>query len=194
MQIQINSVFGGLLFEGDFTNLAEAVESHANLSGADLYGADLSDAKLYGANLYGANLSCADLSHANLSNVNLSGANLSGANLSDANLSGANLSYANLFYAKLSGANLYGADLYGKKIHSMRIFSGLYKYTVHAVLFIDGSRWVRMGCLFKSLEEWEKIGIRDSNPSEFPNDGSEKCEERVAVFEFATAAALSMKD
>ena len=164
MQIQINSVFGGLLFEGDFTNLAEAVESHANLSGADLYGADLSDAKLYGANLYGANLSCADLSHANLSNVNL------------------------------SGANLYGADLYGKKIHSMRIFSGLYKYTVHAVLFIDGSRWVRMGCLFKSLEEWEKIGIRDSNPSEFPNDGFEKCEERVAVFEFATAAALSMKD
>ena len=118
---------------------------------------------------------------------------LSGANLTHANLSGANLSGANLYGANLSCANLYGAYLYGKKIHSMRIFSELYKYTVHAVLFADGSRWVRMGCLFKSFEEWEKIGIRESNLLEFPNDGSERCEERVAAFEFAKAVALRMK-
>jgi hypothetical protein len=50
-----------------------------------------------------------------------------------------------------------------------------------------------MGCLFKSLEDWEKIGIRKSNLAEFPDDGSDKCEERVAAFEFAKAAALRMK-
>jgi hypothetical protein len=50
-----------------------------------------------------------------------------------------------------------------------------------------------MGCLFKSLEEWEKSGIRNSNLSEFPNDGSDKCEERAAAFEFAKAAVLRMK-
>jgi hypothetical protein len=93
----------------------------------------------------------------------------------------------------LNGASLVGASLVGKKIKSMRIFSGLYRYTVHAVLFQDGSRWVRMGCLWKSLEDWEIIGIRKSNESEFPDDGSESCEERVAAFEFAKAAALRMK-
>jgi hypothetical protein len=50
-----------------------------------------------------------------------------------------------------------------------------------------------MECLWKSLEDWEKIGIRKSNESEFPDDGSESCEERVAAFEFAKAAALRMK-
>ena len=75
----------------------------------------------------------------------------------------------------------------------MRAFSGLYTYVVYAVLFEDGERWVRMGCLWHSLEEWEKIGIRESNLSEFPNDGSDSCEERVAAFEFAKAAALRMK-
>jgi hypothetical protein len=70
---------------------------------------------------------------------------------------------------------------------------GLYPYTVMAFLFDDGSRWVKMGCLFNSLEEWEQIGIRKSNLSEFPDDGSERSEERVAAFEFAKAAALRMK-
>jgi hypothetical protein len=64
---------------------------------------------------------------------------------------------------------------------------------VWAILFDDKSRWVRMGCLFHSLDEWEKIGIRKSNLTEFPDDGSVKCEERVAAFEFAKAAALRMK-
>jgi hypothetical protein len=50
-----------------------------------------------------------------------------------------------------------------------------------------------MGCLWKSLEDWETVGIRKSNESEFPDDGSDKCEERVAAFEFAKAAALRMK-
>jgi len=49
-----------------------------------------------------------------------------------------------------------------------------------------------MGCLFHSLENWERIGIRQSNVSEFPDDGSAKSEERVIAFEFAKAAALRM--
>ncbi len=103
MKIEINSwLTGSILFEGDFSCLADAVrealKSRANLSWADLSGADLS-----GANLSGANLSWADLSGANLSWADLSGANLSGANLSGANLSWADLSGANLSaYAQVS--------------------------------------------------------------------------------------------
>ena len=123
--------------------------------------------------------------------ANLSGANLSGADLSGADLSGAYLSGAYLSGANLSGADLSGADLSGAKIQSLRVFTGLYPYQVWAVLFEDGSRWVRMGCLFKSLDDWE-IGIRKSNTSEFPDDGSEQCEERVRAFEFAKDAALRL--
>jgi exo-beta-1,3-glucanase (GH17 family) len=50
-----------------------------------------------------------------------------------------------------------------------------------------------MGCLWKSLDEWKKVGIRKSNLSQYPDDGSYKSEERVAAFEFAQAAALRMK-
>ena len=110
-----------------------------------------------------------------------------------ANLSGANLSGADLYGADLSGADLSCANLSGKKIHALRVFTGLYDYEVWSVIFEDGSRWVRMGCLFYSLEKWEKIGIRKSNLSEFPDDGSDKCEDRVTAFEFAKAAVLRMK-
>ena len=85
-----------------------------------------------------------------------------------------------------------GCEFGGKKFITGRNYNNLYEYVVGAFLFADGSRWVRMGCLFKSLEEWEKIGIRNSNMLEFPNDGSDKCEERVAAFEFAKASALRM--
>ena len=85
------------------------------------------------------------------------------------------------------------AVLSDKTVHSMRVFTGLYSYQVWAVVFQDGERWVRMGCLWQSVEEWERVGIRKSNVSEFPDDGSERCEERVAAFEFAKAAALRMK-
>ena len=50
-----------------------------------------------------------------------------------------------------------------------------------------------MGCLFYSLDEWEKIGIRKSNVLQFPDDNSERSEERAAAFEFAKAAVLRMK-
>ena len=106
----------------------------------------------------------------------------------------ANLNYARLDGASLNYARLKGALIDGKPIVTLRVFSGLYRFTVQAVLFQDGSRWVRMGCLWKSLDEWEAIGIRKSNPSGFPDDGSDRCEERVAAFEFAKAAALRLKE
>ena len=188
MKMKIYSVFGKLLFEGDFADIKEcflaALKSRADLRDADLSDADLRGADLSGSNLSGANLSDADLSGANLRGANLSGANLSGASLSDADLSGAHL----------NGANLRGAHLNGElKAKKMRVFNGLYKYQVWAVLAQDGTRYVRMGCLFYSLGDWDDIGIRKSNESEFPDDGSEKCEERVAAFEFAKAAAMRLK-
>ena len=110
-----------------------------------------------------------------------------------ADLRRADLRDADLRGADLTGAVLRGAVLRGAKISALRVFTGLYAYQVWAVLFANGSRGVRMGCLFKSLDDWDKIGIRKSNLSDFPDDGSDKCEERVAAFEFAKAAALRLK-
>ena len=141
-----------------------------------------------------ANLNYANLNYANLDGASLNYARLDGANLDGANLYGASLNYARLKGASLDGASLDGALIDGKPIVTLRVFSGLYRFTVQAVLFQDGSRWVRMGCLWKSLDEWESIGIRKSNLSEFPDDGSDRCEERVAAFEFAKAAALRLKE
>ena len=213
MKIKLLTVYRSVLVDGDFTSLAEALKSRAdlsradlslaNLSGANLCGANLSGAYLYGANLsganlsraylYGANLSGADLSLADLSLADLCGANLYGANLSGAVLSLEYLCGAYLSRANLSRADLSLADLYDKKIKAFRSFHGLYPYQVWAVLFESGERFVRMGCLFYSLHEWEEIGILESNRSEFPNDGSDKSLERQAAFEFAKAAALRLK-
>ena len=118
-----------------------------------------------------------------------------GEAVKEAIASGADLSEANLYRANLYGVNLYRANLSGangekQKIARMRVFSGLYRYTVQAVVFEDGAPWVRMGCLWKSVKEWDKIGIRNSNPSEFPDNGSEKSEGRVRAFKFARDAAM----
>ena len=169
-KIEIKSwISGSVLFtldKGETVKMAveAGVKAGADLSRADLRGADLSDANLRSANL---------------SRTDLRGANLSGAYLSDADLSRADLS---------------GAYLSGKKVSALRVFTGLYRHQVWSVLFQNGERWVRMGCLFKSLEDWDKIGIRKSNLSEYPDDKSEKSEERVRAFEYAKQEALAMKE
>ena len=174
--------------------LRDAVLSDADLSGADLSGAVLRGADLSGAVLRDAVLSGAVLSGAVLRDADLSDAVLRGAVLRDADLSGAVLSGAVLSDADLRDAVLRDAVLRDAKIKAIRVYAGLYRYQVWAVLFEDGSRWVRMGCLFKSLEQWEaEGGILVSNTSEFPDDGSDKSLERKAAFEFARAAALMMK-
>ena len=91
------------------------------------------------------------------------------------------------------GGNFLGGKIKGQEAAKLRAYCSLYCYQVSAVLMPDGSRWVQMGCLFKSLEDWEKIGIRKSNLSEFPDDGSDASEERAAAFEFAKSAALRLK-
>lgn len=113
--------------------------------------------------------------------------------LACARLVGASLIGASLDGASLDGASLEGARLDGKKVKAMRVFTGLYPYQVWAVLFQDGTRFVRMGCLWYSLAKWEEIGIRKSNLSEFPDNGSEKSENRIRTFEFAKDAALRLK-
>ena len=147
---------------------------------------------LEGADLEGANLEGADLQGANLQGADLEGANLQGAYLRGADLEGADLRGADLECAYFRGAYLQGAED-KSKVYSMRVFSGLYAYQVWAVLFADGSRWVRMGCLFYSLEKWDEIGIRQRNIGEYPDDGSDRSEERAAAFEFAKAAVLRLK-
>ena len=140
-------------------------------------------ADLQGADLQGANLQCA----------NLWGADLHGADLRGADLQGADLQGANLRGADLQGAYLRGAN--GKmKIAAMAVFTGLYEYQCWAVAMEDGTPWVRMGCLWKSVEEWDALGIRNSNKSEFPDDGSESSERRVRAFEFTRTEALLMAE
>ena len=191
-------------------NLRDADLVGADLVGADLVGADLGGANLGDANLRDANLGGADLRDANLGGANLRDANLVGANLRDANLGGADLVGANLRDADMGGAdlvganlrdaNLVGADLGGAnlrgagKVKTFRLFAGLYQYDCMAILAEDGTPWVRMGCLWKSVEEWDRIGIRASNRGEFPDDGSERCEERVRAFDFTRAAALRLAE
>ena len=196
----------------DSKNLGEAIKAAIkagdNLRGADLRGAylqdaDLRGAELRGADLQGANLQDADLRGADLRSAELRGADLQGADLQDAYLRGANLQDADLRGADLQGANLWGANLqdadlrsaelrHGMKIKSLRIFAGLYVHICMAIVDESGIPWVRMGCLWHTVEEWDRIGIRESNIREFPNDGSPKSEERVRAFEFVRATAIAM--
>ena len=110
---------------------------------------------------------------------------------SRADLRGADLSRADLSGAYLRRADLSRAYL---KIHSLEVFTGLYDYQCWAFVSDAGVPWVRMGCLWHSLEEWDRIGIRKSNLKEFPDDGSEKCERRVRAFEFTRAAAMAQAE
>jgi len=141
-----------------------------------------------------AYLQGADLRGAYLQGAYLQGAYLRGAYLQGADLQGAYLQGAYLRGAYLQGADLQGAHGKKMKIADMRVFTGLYEYQCWAVVAEDGIPWVRMGCLWKSVEEWNRIGIRASNPGEFPDDGSETCEERVRAFEFVRAVAMRMSE
>jgi hypothetical protein len=120
MNIEIKSIFGYVLFSGDFSSVADcvvaAVKAGANLADAYLYRANLAraylaDAYLADAYLAGANLAGANLADAYLAGANLAGANLDRAYLYRANLARAYLADANLADAYLAGANLAGANL-----------------------------------------------------------------------------------
>ena len=167
MNIQIKNRYNNsVIFETDAENIGKAIEAALKIN--------------------------ADLCEANLRRANLCGADLSGANLCGADLCEANLRGANLRGTGLSRANLCGANLRGKKIKTAKVFHELYKYIVMAIVLPDGTRIVKMGCLEKTLEEWDEIGIRKSNLNEFPDNGSKDSEERARAFEFAKATALAL--
>ncbi len=197
--MELKDTLGNVLFELNSAKTILQLVLAAREEAKSLRGADLRGANLSGANLRGADLSRANLSGADLSRANLSGADLNRADLSGANLSGADLSGADLYGADLSGADLYGADLYGANLRGSKIdcflsaHSSGYPYQGWAVLFQDGSRWIRMGCLWKTLEDWDAITIRKSHISEFPDDGSEKSECRADLFNLLRSALLRMK-
>ena len=58
---------------------------------------------------------------------------------------------------------------------------GLYDYYVFAIVS-DKGPWIRMGCRWRSLAEWEADFW--NNPKEFPNDGSPKSNMRLAAFNY----------
>ena len=144
MKIEIKSIFGKILFEGDFSCIADAVTSavkqKANLSGANLSWTNLSWTNLSEANLSGANLSGANLFRANLFRANLFRANLSGANLFRANLFRANLFRADLSEADLSEADLSEANL-SQKIKPLPIQQMVLKAINHNGNAIEMNDW-----------------------------------------------------
>ena len=160
-KIEIKSILGLVLFEFEKESnttkdtLVEAVMQGAYLRGADLQGADLRGSDLRGAYLQGADLW--------------------GAYLQGADLQG----------AYLRGAHLWGAVYGDIKIKKVVVFSGLYHYVVMAIIAEDGTKYVRMGCFFRTLEEWNNDFW--NNPNEFPNNGSEKSEMRLLAFNHAKA-------
>ena len=96
MKIEIKSwMTGSLLFEGDFSCIADAVKA-AIKSSVDLRSVDLRFVDLRFADLRSANLSSADLRSADLSSADLRFADLSSANLSSANLRSADLSFGKI--------------------------------------------------------------------------------------------------
>ena len=172
IKIEIKSIFGKVLFEYEKENntlkdtLIKAVNEGLNLIDAYLIGADLRGAYLRGADLRGAYLEGADLICADLRGADLRGAYLEGA--------------------YLEGADLEGADLRGAKYKNINIkkasvFTGVYKYIAMPIITEDNKYYIRLGCFFRTLEEWESDFW--NNNKEFPNNGSLSTELRILAFE-----------
>ena len=85
--------------------------------------------------------------------------------------------------ADLSGANLSGAKLSGAKISKTAVFTGLYAYIVMPVIADDGTEYIRMGCYFREVSEWESDFW--NNPSEFPNNGDIPSKLRWMAYQYA---------
>jgi hypothetical protein len=156
MKQQIKTIYGGLIFEGDFETFREAVEA-AVRRGISLKNADLSNANLSHTNLVCVDFSHADLSNAKLWNANLVGANLVGAKLSHAepwgaNLSNANLEDADLSHVDISHADLSDANLVGAK--GIYLFNKPMGRTCYAVAH-EKCFMIKAGCFWGTLDRFE---------------------------------------
>ena len=186
MKIQIKSLAGSILFEGDFSAVKDALLAAlkndadlrgaylggANLRGADLRGAYLGGANLYGANLRGAYLGGANLRGANLYDADLRGADLRGAYLGGANLGGADLRGADLGRADLGGANLGGAYLGGANLRGAYLRKEIKIKAIQRPFFQVGpigqddrilmafstekGIYLKTGCFFGTVDEFLK--------------------------------------
>ena len=170
MKIQIESIFGNLIFEYDCENntirktVEEAIKQNISLNSANLRSANLSLANLRSADLSLANLRLANLSSADLSLANLCSANLRSADLSLANLSSADLSLADLSLANLSLANLRSADLRSADLRSADLsLANLRSANLSSADLPIFCKWnysiindkIRIGCKIQSIEEWD---------------------------------------
>ena len=145
-------------------------------TGADLREADLTGAYLRGAYLRGADLGGADLGGADLRGADLRGAYLRGADLTGADLTGADLRGADLRGAYLRGAYLRGADNKKIVIKKAQVFTGIYKYICIPVIDENDIEYIRLGCYFRTVKEWEQDFW--NNEKEFPNNDSIESELR----------------
>jgi len=184
------------LWEGEAATMRDAVIA-ARKAGVDLRGSVLRGSVLRGVDLTGVDLTGAVLTGSVLTGSVLTGSVLRGADLRGVDLRGVDLMGADLTGAVLTGADLRGAVLRDAvlrdaKIKALRCFAGLYRYQIWAVVMEDGSPWIRIGCQWRSVEEWDRVTIRESRTSEFPNDGSERSEQRARAFEFARNEAVLM--
>ena len=164
----INRFTGKVITEGDM-NLRELVLYYVKTEREAGRRPDLRGSNLSGSNLSDSNLSDSDLSYSDLRGSDLRGSNLRGSNLRDSNLSDSNLSDSDLSGSNLSDSNLSDSNLNGVKIKKSTVFTGLYKYIVMPVIAIDGAEYIRMGCFFRTVAEWQ--GNFWNNPQEFPNNG-----------------------
>jgi len=89
---------------------------------------------------------------------------------------------ANLAGANLARANLLSPSGKSAKIKAAMGWESLYNYWVF-VAITDAGTFIRMGCKWLSIEEWEANFW--NNNSEFPNDGSRKSNMRLAAYNFA---------
>jgi uncharacterized protein YjbI with pentapeptide repeats len=122
------------------------------------------------------------------------GGDFRGGDFRGGNFRGGNFLGGDFRGGNFLGGNFLGGNVAGMAAAKLQSVASLYPYSAWAVLYANGERWVKMGCLFKSLEAWESEGgIRNSNLSEFPDDGSERSEERAHLFEFAKGVALRLK-
>jgi hypothetical protein len=71
------------------------------------------------------------------------------------------------------------------RISKAAVFTGLYSYLVMPVIAEDGTEYVRMGCYFRKVSEWEADFW--NNPSEFPNDGNMQSKLRWMAYQTALA-------
>ena len=156
MKIQIKSLAGSILFEGDFSAVKDALLA-ALKNDADLRGAYLGGANLRGANLYDADLRGADLRGAYLGGANLGGADLRGADLGSAYLGGANLGGA-----YLGGANLRGAYL-RKEIKIKAIQRPFFQVgpigqddRILMAFSTEKGIYLKTGCFFGTVDEFLK--------------------------------------